>query len=465
MATANLTRRAFLELAGLGALAWSMPRRVSRAASHERPNVVVILTDDQACRAIGYNNPVVKTPNLDRLASEGLIFDGAYVASPICAASRASLATGLYPQQHGAISLDATGFRRLVVEERRVKTLAQYLGEAGYTTVFCGKSHLGAPREYGFAVGDEIKDPTDDETFAFAKDYIAGRQADDPPFLLWLAARQPHIPLKPEEQWTGLYDPSTFNVDPNFREHPLPESIYNQGLPGEHYYRDSELTYNFKNAPSGPPRTRQQIIDFLHGYYATISRLDHQVGELVAHLKAAELYDDTVIVFLSDNGYHVGNHGLGNKITMHEESVRLPMFIRWGGLAQTGVRTASLVSTVDLLPTLLELAGVERPQHLPGASIVPILQNPQARLHDYVASECVGVGGKPGEGHRMVRTTRWKYVLTDTNEEALFDVPADPYELANVCKEQENAEVLKTLRGYMRAWMSAIGDTHQPPPE
>ncbi len=214
MATANLSRREFLGVTGLGALAWTMPGKVTHAAVQERPNAVVILTDDQACRAIGYNNPLVKTPNLDRLASEGLIFDGAYVASPICAASRASLMTGLFPQQHGAISLDATGFQRHVVEERRIKTLAHYLGEAGYATAFCGKSHIGSPREYGFALGDEMKDPTDDETFAFARDFIAGRRTDEPPFLLWLAARQPHIPLKPEERWTDLYAPSTFNVDP-----------------------------------------------------------------------------------------------------------------------------------------------------------------------------------------------------------------------------------------------------------
>jgi arylsulfatase A-like enzyme len=465
MARSDMTRGEFLKTATLGGLTCALPSTLGAAPSGKprRPNIVVILSDDHSYRTIGYNNPAVKTPRMDELARDGIIFEHAYVASPICAASRASLHTGLFPQQHGTIALDGEGFHRSVVEEKRYPTLAQLLAGAGYDTVFHGKSHLGPPRDYGFAVGEELTDPSDDTTFALAGQFLEERRGNEKPFLLWVAPRQPHIPLKPPQEWLDLYNPAEIPIDPNFLETPPSESIYNQGLPGEHYYRDSDAKGNYKNLPAGPPRSKDVVREFTRAYYAVVSRLDHQIGELVNRLKAAQLYDDTLVVYLSDNGYHLGNHGLGNKITMHEEAVCVPMFIHGPKLVKGGIRSESLVSSVDLMPTLLELAGVPRPGHLPGLSFRALLNNPRCSIHKYVASECVGVGGKPGQGHRMVRTRQWKYVLTDTNEEALFDEDADPYELKNIADLDANRTTRARLRGHMREWMSNIGDTHQPP--
>ena len=199
-------------------------------------------------------------------------------------------------------------------------------------------------------------------------------------------------------------------------------------------------------------------------YYATISHLDHQVGELIAELKRLNLYENTVIVFLSDNGYHLGNHGLGNKITMHEESVRVPMFIVAPGRFAHGARCGALVSSLDVLPTLVELAGAEPPQALMGRSLVPLLADSKKSVRDHVVSECIGVGGKPGQGHRMVRSDTFKYVLTDTSEEWLFDETQDPYELTNLATRPEHRATLRQLRQHLRNWMSQTGDTHAPPP-
>ncbi len=430
-----------------------------------KPNIVVIFTDDQAFRAIGYNNPSVKTPALDQLARTGTIFNHAYVASPICLASRASILTGLFPQQHGSVGLGGSEFQRRVVQEKKQETIAHYLSRGGYTTGFCGKSHLGDPKKYGFQNGSESRGVYDLATFAFAERFVEQHAKDKQPFFLWVAPRQPHVPLMPEKKWLDLYTDGKFTLPPNFRNTPTNDSINNQGLPGQSYYRDSKYTRNYKNLSGGPPRSKEVIQDFLLAYYATISHLDHQVGALVAKLKQLDLSDNTAIIFLSDNGYHVGSHGLGNKITMHEESVRVPMFVHYPTLSKKRQQSEALVSSLDVVPTVLELAGIQRPAHLMGKSLLPLLRDPERPHRDYVASECIGVGGKIGQGHRMVRTSKWKYVLTGVNDEALFDQTKDIYELNNLASDPTYSNVLQKMRSHMRDWIKSTGDTHTSPPE
>ena len=458
-----LGRRAFLKRLGAASAALTLQR--GAAAQPVRPNFLFILTDDQARHAVGYTTPAVHTPHIDALARDGIIFDHAYVATPICAASRASMLTGLCPQQHEAISLNGYGFWRNVVRTKRFKTLAHRLGDAGYTTAFYGKSHLGDPKEYGFQIGEELNVGNDDPTFASASRFLSEHQSDSAPFLLWVAPHQPHVPLLPEQEWLDLYKDTDLRAARNFRESPPPGSIYNQGLPGERYYRDSAFTKNYHNLSSGPPRTEETILEFTRAYYATISRLDSQVGALVDQLKATGHYENTVIVYLSDNGYFLGNHGLGNKITMHEESVGVPMFIHWNRLAEPHTRSAELVSTLDLYPTLLDLAGAPAPGYLPGVSLARLLKYGAGMpIRPYVTSECVGVGGVLGTGHRMVRTQRWKYVLTDTDEEALFDERNDLFEFDNVASHKGNRAELLSMRHRLNAWMTRVGDTRKRPP-
>ncbi|HRK34397.1 MAG TPA: sulfatase-like hydrolase/transferase [Candidatus Hydrogenedentes bacterium] len=463
----NISRGEFLRTMGLGAAtALAAPScTTTPGATARRPNFVIVFADDFVYRAIGYNNPVVKTPNLDALAKGGIILDNAYVASPICVASRASIMSGMFPQQHGSVGLDAKSFQKVIVEDRQYPTFAQLLAENGYRTAYCGKSHLGPPSTFGFTEGQEHGDQIDNASFAYAAQFLEQRKGDDTPFLLWVSPHQPHVPLLAAQEWLDLYKDSDIKVDPNFRESPPEGSIYNQGKPGERYYRDSQHVKNYKDLPAGPPRTEAQIVDFTLAYYAAISHLDAQVGALIDQLKASGQYDDTYFIFFADNGYHLGNHGLGNKITMHEEAVRVPMFVHSPRLKKTGERSGALVSSLDIYPTLLDLAGIKVPEHAMGESLKPVLRNSRATVREYVASECVGVGGKVGEGHRMVRTDRWKYVLTDSNEEALFDQQKDPYELTNVVTDPKNAATVAKLRACMREWMAATGDTHAPLPE
>jgi arylsulfatase A-like enzyme len=427
-------------------------------AEHLKPNFLVILTDDQTYRAIGYNNELVQTPNLDQLANQGIIFNRAYTATPVCAASRACLLTGVYPQTNGTVALNTEAFIKNIVVEKRFKTLPQYLNEAGYSTCLSGKSHLGNPKDYGFQTGEETFDYDDKRAFQDVKGFINEPDFGKKPFFIWLAARQPHVPLKPEQKWLDLYAGTEIPRWKNFLEKPPLESFYNQGLPGENYYRDCDYTDNYKNLPAGPPRSPEVIRDFTKAYYATISHLDFQIGELMTQLKSKGLMENTVIIFLSDNGYFLGNHGLGNKLTMHEESVHIPFFIYWDKLRKTQVHSDALISSVDVLPTILELAGLNRPDFLQGTSLKPLFSDPSKQLHKYVVSESVGVGGELGTGHRMVVTARWKYILSDVGDQALYNLENDLDELENLVKNLQNQRQVSLLKSCLGEWKNVTGD-------
>ena len=459
MRNQNLTRRDFLHAAGFSfATSILAPARDNSPGKLQpKPNFLVIFTDDQTYRAIGYNNPQVKTPQLDMLAHQGIIFENAYVATPICVARRASMLTGLFPQQHEAVALNAAEVKKNVVTEGKYPTLAHVLSAAGYRTGLFGKSHLGDPRQYGFQEGQHTND---EQAFRLAENFLEDASRDEKPFLLWLAPHKPHIPLRPEQKWLDLYRNVKLNVDPNFRESPPKQSFFNQGLPGENLYRDSKGKNNYKQLPAGAPRTAEIMAEFMKAYYATISYLDHQIGQLISRLKSLDLYDNTMIIFLSDNGYFLGNHGLGNKITMHEESVRVPMFIHWPRLPNKGIRCRELISSLDIYPTLLDLADVAKPSHFVGKSLTPLFADHTLSFRNYVVSECVGVGGAKGQGHRMIRTKKFKYILSDTNDEALFDELRDPYEMKNLAQQKEYQPTLSKMRQYLRDWMDSVKDTH-----
>jgi arylsulfatase A-like enzyme len=431
--------------------------------AEKAPNFVVILSDDHTYRALGYRNPDVKTPNMDRLANEGFRFDCAFTASPICAASRASIYSGMFPQQHGSVGLSRPGFLKNVVKEKRFPTLPAVLETAGYHTALYGKSHLGEPTTFGFTEGREIGDVNDDETFAEADKFLARESKSGRPFLLWLTPRNPHLPLTAPQRFKDIYKDADIKLDPNWRESPLIESFFNQAPAGEPIsFRDNTYLI-YPNAPSGctggPPRNETQMKEVIKAYYGDISCLDEQIGHLIEQLKANGLYENTVIIYLADNGYFLGNHGLGNKITMHEESVRVPMFVHSPLLPVKHARSDALVSSLDVYPTILDLAGVPVPAHLMGKSLRPVLNNPAATVRECVVTECVGIPeSRLGVGHRMARTDRYKYILSDADEEAFFDLKNDPYELNNLIGNPELKAEIEKHRKMLRDWMTSVGE-------
>jgi len=428
----------------------------------KKPNFVVILCDDQTYRAIGYNNPEVKTPNMDKLATEGMRFDRAFVASPICAASRASIYSGVFPQQHGTIALMSEGFIKSVVEEKRFATLPAVLEKAGYHTALYGKSHLGEPTTFGFSEGRELFEVNDEVTFSEAEKFLQRAAKSDQPFLLWLTPRNPHLPFTAPQRFKDIYKDADIKLDPNWSESPLMQSFFNQGLSGTTTFMDNKhLVYPHapEGATGGPPRNESQMKEVIKAYYGDISCLDEQIGTLIEQLKADGLYENTIIIYLADNGYFLGNHGLGHKVTMHEESVRVPMFVHSPLLPVKHARSDALVSSLDVYPTILDLAGVPAPSHLMGKSLVPILKDPAAKVRDEVVSEGEGRTEKRlGTGHRMVRSDRFKYILSSSNEEAFFDLKADPYEMKNLIADPELKDEIERHRKILADWMTGVGE-------
>jgi len=418
-----------------------------------RPNIVVIITDDQVFRALGCaGNKAIHTPNLDRLASQGTRFTTAVVASPVCVASRASIWSSHYPQQHGSTFLDNQPFIRKV-KAGQLKPLAQYLAEAGYVNGYCGKSHLGNPREnLGFQEGGEMVGGSDERAFAFAEEFLTARAAGHKPFFLCIAPTQPHIPLKPPDRWREFYKPQDMPLDPNYREAPLNSSLTNQGAPSQISYRDG-----------GGPKTRDEAQRVTALYYGEVSNMDEQVGRVMKKLADLDVERNTLVIFLSDNGYHLGNHGVGNKLLMYEESIRVPFIVRYPDVVRSGQVSDALISSLDVMPTILDFAGLPIPQGLEGKSLKPLLTGKATHLRDEVFSEACGIAGL-GIGHRMVRTPDWKYMLSDANEEGLFDLRADPYEMNNLVKDPNARPQLDRLRKSLAAWMDRIGDRHPRPP-
>lgn len=424
----------------------------------DKPDFLVILCDDLAYRAVGYNNPRVETPNINKLANQGLIFNRAYTASPVSVASRAAMLTGMYPQTNGTVALNTSSFRENVSRMKKFKTLPEYLKEAGYSTWFSGKSHLGDPKDYGFENGIENYEFDDSAAFEQVYNFINRSDFGDNPFLIWLAVRQPHVPLKPGAEWLQLYESKDLTPDANFLEYPPEESFFNQGLPGEHFYRDSDYIDNYRNLPSGPPRNDSVIREFTRAYYATISHLDYQIGKLFELLQDKDLLDNIVVIFLSDNGYFLGNHGLGNKITMHEESVRIPFFMYSKKWIKNPGSTNALTSSTDLLPTLLQLAGEPLPEELQGKSLISLFADPGVEDFSWAFSESVGVGGTLSTGHRMAVSQNWKYMVSDIGEEALFNLVSDPFEMDNLIQDPVLTDTVLLHKKQLKSWKDMTGD-------
>ncbi|MCX6895180.1 MAG: sulfatase-like hydrolase/transferase, partial [Verrucomicrobia bacterium] len=332
-----------------------------------------------------------------------------------------------------------------------------------------GKSHLGEPTTFGFAEGKEFHDPNDEETFAEAEKFLQREAKSGRPFLLWLTPRNPHLPLSAPQRFKDIYTNADIKLDPNWRESPLLESVFNQGPAGGISFRDSTAPI-YPHAPKGliggPPRSEAVMKEVIKAYYGDVSCLDEQIGTLVGQLKTNGLYDNTIIIYFADNGYFLGNHGLGNKVTMHEESVRVPMFIHSPLLANKRVKSDALTSSLDIFPTILDLAGVSAPAQLMGKSLRPILESPSATVRDHVITECVGPPDKRvGVGHRMVRTDHFKYILTGSDEEAFFDLRSDPYEMTNRIAEPALKDEIETHRRMLHDWATRVGEKRLPQAE
>ncbi|SDS67323.1 sulfatase family protein [Microlunatus soli] len=431
----------------------------------DRPNIVMIIADDQGAWALGAaGNTEIHTPQLDALAASGTRFSNFYCTSPVCSPARATLLTGQPPSRHGVhdwisgrhVGADGVDY----LHDQPIIT--DRLSEDGYRCGLSGKWHLGAndqPRKgfvhwYAHQTGGgpyydapvvrdgELTEQPGYLTEAIADDaigFITAEAGRPDPFWLSVNFTAPHAPWKDNhpEEFTRLYQDCAFDSCPQEDDHPW-------------------TRYTDGGWPIGrEPDVRQSLI----GYFAAITAMDHQIGRIVAALEEQQLRSNTVIIFVGDNGYSCGQHGIWGKgngtypLNMYDEAVRVPAIISRPGHIPVQVRD-DLLSGYDVAPTLLQLAGLPADGlgAGPGRSFGDLLDGSERPTERVVVFDEYGAS-------RMLRTREWKYVARRGDEpDELYDLITDPGERTNLVAEETHAATVTALAGELTDWFDRYAD-------
>ncbi|MHC4992307.1 MAG: sulfatase family protein [Planctomycetota bacterium] len=421
-----------------------------------RPHLLFIVTDDQRFDMMGSLNPVLHTPNIDRLAGEGVRFERAFVTSPICTAARASLLTGLVERTHGFTFATPPLARELT--ERSYPAL---LRAAGYRTGFVGK--LGVATEAGatdtmFDVYVPLRpapylkerpdgslrhltDITGDEAIEFLR-----ATEPDRPFALTLSFNAPHAEDDDERQYIWPEAVDHLYTDLTIPTPPLSEPAFFQSLPP--FLREPTLNRVRWHWRFDTPEKAQRMTK---GYFRMISGVDAAIGRVLEELERLELADDTVILLTSDNGYFLGERGYAGKWLPYEPSIRVPLVVHdpRAEAVMSGARPPQMALNIDIAPTLLDLAGVAIPPAMQGRSLVPILEGeaPADWRKDFFVEHLFEHPQIPK--HEGVRGERYKYARyfeQDPVHEELYDLQEDPLEARNLAGAPAHARRLQALR-------------------
>jgi len=462
---------------------------IANAASTDRPNILFITVDDLNNDLGTYGHPLVRSPHIDALAQAGVRFDRAYNQAPLCTPSRSSFMTGLYPDQTGIVAHGS--HTRLTPHFRDhipgVTTLPQLFRDNGYFTGRVGKIyHQGVPAQIGTPGGDDpaswdvtvnpsgIDREVEDRIKAFNETARENRNFGGT--LSWLAVdstddehtdgiiatetikmMRDHHPDKtgvPFFLGVGFYRPHTPYVAPThyFDWYPL-EDIDPFIAPADDRDDIPPIAYSVRDDEKD--LTLDQRREVIQAYYASISLMDAQVGRVIAALEEMGLADDTIVVFLSDHGYHLGSHDQWQKQSLFEEAARVPLIIAMPGQSANGRPAPGLVELVDIYPTLAALAGLTGPDYLQGVNLAPMLKDPDERVRDSAYSSLLSVfRGENDEfaytkirGH-SVRTERYRYTewADGMFGAELYDYENDPNELTNLAARAPHESVRVRLK-------------------
>lgn len=450
------------------------------ALSAEKPNVLFIAVDDLKPTLGCYGDKLAKTPNVDRLAARGTVFEHAYCAQAVCAPSRNALLTGLHQQTLKIYDL-GTNFRRRAPE---VKTLPQWFKEHGYASHGVGKIfHVGhgnhedaaswsVPHFQGKTVGYartenavlsreealfenkggagklpkgvpyESADVADD-TYAdgvIAKEAITrlrGFKQSGESFFLAVGFLRPHLPFCAPKKYWDMHDPAAFEL-PKLTTPPAGAPPYAPTDWGE--------LRNYRDTPERGPISPELARTLIHGYYAATSYMDAQLGRVLDELETLGLAENTIVVFWGDHGWHLGDHGMWCKHSNYEQATHAPLIIAAPG-KKFEKRFPSLAEFTDIYPTLCDLAGLEKPSHVQGESLKTRMGNPTA--HGKIAAfQVYPRGSKDGPLlGQAARTNEWRYVEWQKRDgtvvgRELYDMVKDPGETVNLADKPENAEIV-----------------------
>lgn len=427
----------------------------------DRPNVLFIAVDDLRPELGCYGRQHIHSPNIDRLATSGVLFERAYCMVPTCGASRASLMTGIRPARKRFVNY-------LTIAEKDalgIKTFNTHFNNNGYTTVSLGKVFHNIKdnakgwsepvwRPNGIAWyqrtenlelhekrqkrGNRKRGPAwesaDVADNAYADGVIAERAIADlkrlkeknEPFLLAVGFLKPHLPFIAPKKYWDLYDHEKIQ---------LPENYYTpKDAPKESIHTSGELRA-YAGIPAKGPVSDEAARNLIHGYYACVSYTDAQIGKLLNELDRLELSDNTIVVLWGDHGWNLGEHALWCKHSCYETSMQIPMIIKAPGI-EGGQRRSNLVESIDLYPTLCELAGLPLPRHLQGVSLVTLMKDPKATWK----SAAVG----RFQNGDTIRTDEFRFTeYTEKNgkriSQMLFHHDSDPNENVNIAKDRKDS--------------------------
>ncbi len=484
-----------------------------KTASNSRPNILFIMTDQQRWDCLGANgNSIIQTPNLDRLAKQGANFTHCFVQAPVCVPSRASFFTGRYPHSHkNRVNYTPLDRREVLMQAR--------LRKAGYATASVGKLHYYPPtpqeaertgfdfvelhdavpklKQYSdYSLWRKANDPQKNiDHRALAKNIPSGenpyRQAidikysettwvgertrhhikklskGDKPFFLFCSFWKPHAPFEVPQPFDAMYNNITIPLPKQqslkeIRELPLPlRLLILRGRPA--YQTD-----------------RKRLQWMYRSYYGAISHIDREVGHIMQTLKETGKAKNTIIVFSSDHGDQLLEHGLMGKNCFFDASVRVPFIIHFPRTVKPG-KHDHLVESIDLLPTLFELAGLPEPYKNQGRSLVPLItdSNRKYKPREAVFSENVipevitsgnlifefqkgkGIKGVRHPDTKMVRTRRWKYNYYPVGYAELYDLKNDPNEMQNLAESDDHTEIVSEMKDRLLHWLTTADEADQ----
>ena len=447
------------------ALAVALRVNAAGAAPQSQPNILVIMSDEHNASVLGcYGNKVIRTPNLDGLASRGVVFESCYCNSPLCVPSRLSFTAGKYASRVGAWNNNC----RLPADS---PSLPRLLNAVGYESFLCGKMHYDATCRYGFTeiggnmnqshmTGSGERRPSgelnpatgySDRFLDFhtgessgnmehdravtrgVLEFLQQRKPGAKPFFLLAGYLSPHFPLiVPETYWAHYQDRVPVPV--------IPEGFL-ESLPLN--YQHLRVGFHVESVPPDMVKKGREL------YYGLTEWMDEQAGQVLAALAASGATSNTVVIYTADHGENMGEHGLWWKNALYDQAARVPLIMSWPARWPGGQRRVGSCSLVDVVQTIAEVGGAKPPPDWNGDSLVTWLQHPEAHWKDRAVSEYYA--HNIASGYAMIRSGHYKYVYHTSPDEQhppqreLYDLQADPGEFQNLAGQPERKAVIEKL--------------------
>ncbi|CAL1519688.1 sulfatase [Chitinophaga sp. MM2321] len=478
-----------------------------KAGSHKKTNIIIIVSDDHAYQAISaYGGKLAETPNIDRIAREGAIFNNACVTNSICGPSRAVILTGKYSHKNGFKDNLSTFNSGQDVFVKRLQA-------AGYQTAWIGKWHLGS-KPQGFNYWQILPDQgmyynpdflmMDGSTKRVegyatniitdvAEDWLSGRDTTKP-FCMVIGHKATHRTWIPDTTDLGKYDDRTFPLPDSFYDtyegryaakhqdmniahtmrlgydlKMMPDTGFGKGnytrlnkaqrARFDAYYKPIEAELAAKHL-SGNALTEWKFQRYLKDYLSTAAALDRNIGRILDYLDEHHLTENTMIVYLSDQGFYMGEHGWFDKRFMYEESLRTPMVMRYPGVVKPGTKINDFVLNLDIAPTCLDVAGVKAPAAMQGKSFLPVVTHTVNNWRKTVYYHYYESGEHSVIPHFGVKTQRYKLIrfYQDADKWELYDLQKDPHEMHNLYGEKGYEKIQTSLKTQLTAEIKHYDD-------